>query len=338
MYRAPKDRPHVHASAHGAESAEQEPPGPRETPVWKAPAGWTEKEGSQMSVATFAIASNGGQTVEASIMPFPRKVPELTLINVWRQQLNLPVLDQAVLDRRTEEVSIGDQTGRLFDVGGSETEEEKQKRDKFLIAVLPRNGVTWFFKLQGESAAVLAQKSGFIDFLKTMEFQAAAAAPEPPAPAVAGNVTATGASKALPAWEAPANWQASPPGDVLLAKFAASGGGGARTEITVSSFPGSVGGVLGNVNRWRGQLSLTPLAPADLAKAVETIDLPAGQATLVDITGTDPSTQKPARMVAAIVPRGGATWFYKMLGDVQVTEQEKPAFLKFLQSLRYPNG
>jgi hypothetical protein len=35
------------------------------------------------------------------------------------------------------------------------------------------------------------------------------------------------------------------------------------------------------------------------------------------------------------VPRGGATWFYKLMGAAQLVEQQKPTFLKFVKTATY---
>ena len=53
---------------------------------------------------------------------------------------------------------------------------------------------------------------------------------------------------------------------------------------------------------------------------------------MVDFTGTDSKTGKPARLVGAIVPQNGQTWFYKLMGDEQIVAQQKDAFIKFIQS------
>ena len=38
----------------------------------------------------------------------------------------------------------------------------------------------------------------------------------------------------------------------------------------------------------------------------------------------------------ASVPRDGQTWFYKMMGDDATVAREKDAFVKFVQTARYP--
>jgi hypothetical protein len=99
---------------------------------------------------------------------------------------------------------------------------------------------------------------------------------------------------------------------------------------------GEGGGLAANVNRWRGQLGLAPIAEADkLQETLTPVDTPSGKAMFVDMTGTDARTGKQARLVGAIVPQSGQTWFYKLMGDEQIVGREKNAFQKFVQSAKY---
>ena len=58
---------------------------------------------------------------------------------------------------------------------------------------------------------------------------------------------------------------------------------------------------------------------------------------LVDVDGRDANTGEPVRLIGVIVPREGQTWFYKLKGDPEIAEHEKNAFIKFVQTVRYPN-
>ncbi len=116
---------------------------------------------------------------------------------------------------------------------------------------------------------------------------------------------------------------------MVLASYNTSTKEGAPT-VTVSMFPGDVGGVLANVNRWRGQLGQAPTTEADLPKIIQPIELPHAQGTLVDFVGTNPKTSQPARMIGVIVPRDGNSWFYKMMGDPETLTTEKPRFIEFI--------
>jgi hypothetical protein len=116
--------------------------------------------------------------------------------------------------------------------------------------------------------------------------------------------------------------------------FAVSGDASQKASVSISVLDGIGGGTLANVNRWRGQLNLPMIAETDLPADAKAVDVMGGQATVVDFTGTDKSGQT-SRMIAAIVPHGQSTWFYKLMGDAGVVEHEKPRFLKFVQTVQY---
>jgi hypothetical protein len=69
---------------------------------------------------------------------------------------------------------------------------------------------------------------------------------------------------------------------------------------------------------------------------VTALDVLGGKAMLVDVSGQSATAGK-ARLIGVIVPRERQTWFYKMMGDPAVAEREKNVFIKFVQSVRYPN-
>jgi len=102
--------------------------------------------------------------------------------------------------------------------------------------------------------------------------------------------------------------------------------------VNVSKSAGDGGGLAANVNRWRNQLGLSPLAQAELEKQVQTLEVPGAKAMLVDMSGTDGRTGQPSRLVGAILPGPDVTWFYKLMGEPQVVAREKDAFVKFVQS------
>jgi len=133
----------------------------------------------------------------------------------------------------------------------------------------------------------------------------------------------------------PAGWQEVSGGQFLVAKFTLTGAGGATAAVNVSSSAGEGGGLVGNINRWRGQLGLTSLSDGDVNKLVMTIDMQGGKASLVDLSGTDARTSQPTRLVGVMVSQSGQTWFYKLMGDAKVVEAQKDAFIQFVQGVKY---
>ena len=85
----------------------------------------------------------------------------------------------------------------------------------------------------------------------------------------------------------PSSWKEVPGGQFLVAKFVITGDANAQAAVNVSMSRGDGGGLLANINRWRTQLGLAPVAEADLAKETQTLDLPGGKASMADITGQD---------------------------------------------------
>ncbi|MDB4793740.1 hypothetical protein OAG63_01775 [Methylacidiphilales bacterium] len=107
--------------------------------------------------------------------------------------------------------------------------------------------------------------------------------------------------------------------------------------MNVAEFDGEGGGLLANVNRWRGQLGLAAIGENDLPQLAQPLDVPGGKATLLDFAGTDAKTGTSTRLVGAIVSLNGQTWFYKLMGSEPIVAQQKDAFTKFIQSANYAN-
>ena len=125
---------------------------------------------------------------------------------------------------------------------------------------------------------------------------------------------------------------------MLLAKFLVPGTGDAKADVNISSLAGTGGGMLANINRWRGQLKLDPVDESGLETQLVPLDASGAKAMVADLSGTNAKTGQPTRLVGVIVPIGAQTWFYKMMGDPGVVDKEKAAFLQFVQTVKYPDA
>lgn len=159
-----------------------------------------------------------------------------------------------------------------------------------------------------------------------------------PATAGAAADQATMANTAVPtasgnalAWSAPGHWKPKPASSMRKGSYAIAGSDGAEADLSITAFPGDVGGDLANINRWRGQLSLPPIAASDLATATEHLDYNGLHMTYVDIVGTD---ENPQRIIGASVPFEGATWFFKLMGPDALVASERTAFRAFLETIK----
>jgi hypothetical protein len=310
---------------------------------WTLPDGWSQKAAGEMRLASFSAPGKDGQLVDISIVPLPGLAGgDLNNVNRWRGQVGLNPVQETDLAGLAKTISVGDAPAPLYDQAG--TPPGAGVKTRILAVALHRPDMMWFFKATGDDDSIGLQKANFIAWLKSIQFVATAAdlpaghpdidAQATPAPALAAGAPDAGAAPALPTWTIPAAWQSQAPSAMLLAKFTATENGQAA-EVTVSSFPGDVGGLLANINRWRRQVALAPLADADLAQAVTPLTTAAGQASVVDITGTDAKTSQPARLVGVILPLNGQSWFYKFMGDATVIDHQKADFLNFVQSAKY---
>jgi hypothetical protein len=317
------------------------------------PAGWEKKTPSQMRVASFGISQDGKQA-DISVIPLGGMAgTDPANVNRWRGQVGLGPLAEAEVSKLAEKVSVGDQPADLYDLAG--TAPGNGEAQRILGVILHRDDTAWFFKMTGDAGLVEQQKPAFIAFLKTVSFGAPAAVLSavdlsqlPPShPPIAGtspgtqNFLVPNANTSVmgglvddrkPTWTVPSGWQEGQLAQFLVAKYVIAGADG-TAAVNVSSLAGDGGGLLANVNRWRGQLGLPPLEA--MTDSIEAGD---NKMQIVDFAGTDSKTGKPARLVGAIVPQNGQTWFYKLMGDEQVVSQQKDAFIKFIQSAKYPDA
>jgi hypothetical protein len=112
-----------------------------------------------------------------------------------------------------------------------------------------------------------------------------------------------------------------------VAKFAVPARSGATGEVFVSVFPSDTGGLLANVNRWRREIGLANTDDAEVAKIVSALDPSRPEAKLIDMTNNN------RRLIAAIVPRDGSYWFFKLRGDAGAVTAEKDPFIGFVKSM-----
>ncbi len=343
VYDAPKDAaapPPSHAGGTGMGALpEQMPPKPSLT--WKSlPEGWVDKGATGMRVANFSLPTKEGSQAELAVIPLPGTGgSDLDLVNLWRGQLGLQPIPEAELAQHTEETTVGTEAVRLFTIVGSASTDAAANGNQILVAAVRKGGFTWFFKLAGPTAAVESSRASLKTFLGNVEF----GAPPPEAPMMATSVprpagppAAGGAMSAE--WDVPTGWNAVPTPQMVHRKWTVPGPGGGSADITISVFPGETGGMVANLNRWRGQVGLGPQTEPELQKGIQSIDVMGGSGTLVDYAGSGPESGDPARLVAVIVRREGSSWFYKLLGTPAAVESQREAFVRFVQSARYSKG
>jgi len=311
--------------------------------TWKTPDGWSEVPATELRLASFKV-NKDGKMVDISVIPLGAMAgTDDGNVNRWRGQVGLSAVSAEAVQKLVENVDAGGQPAQLYDLVG--TNPGSGDKVRIMAAIQHRPGTTWFFKMTGDADLTEAQKPAFIEFLKSLKFSdgaTPAALPSMPAtmppghPAI-GDMGAAAPSGPVshagqPDWKVPGDWQEVSGGQFLVAKFMITGQGGAQAAVNVSSSMGDGGGMMANVSRWRGQLGLPPsdsllTTPIDLAGG--------GKAQSIEMTGTNPQTAKPVKLVGIVVSQDNRTWFYKLMGDATVVDAQKDAFVKFVQGVKY---
>jgi len=154
---------------------------------------------------------------------------------------------------------------------------------------------------------------------------------------------AASAADAALRWVAPENWGVLPPVAMRVAGYRLSSADSSATaELTITAFPGDVGGDLANINRWRGQIGLNPISSAALASELQRLRIGGGGGAenaqeprdfkLVEMT--NPQSSPAQATLAAYTEYAGSTWFFKLTGAPALVAAEKPAFLEFLKTIQ----
>jgi len=338
-YRVPKEAASIVASTPAAASAPV-----AAALIWSTPAGWHVQTAGGLRTASFLAPGKEGTTADVSIVTFAGAGGNvLANINRWRGQLQLAPIDTATLP--TQVRAFDAPAGHFFVADISGKPEQGKEAVRILGAWLQQPDRVWFFKMTGSDAVVGIQQEAFLGLLRSVSFPAALDGPAigshdnerpstntndlPPAtPAVAN-----GPKGPLLRWEAPADWKPKPNSAMRKGSYAVVQGD-QSADLSVTTFPGDVGGLAANVNRWRGQLNLPPVDGAALGALTESVVANGLHFTMVDFSG--PARPGQQRILAALASWQGATWFVKLTGPSGLVEDQRSAFISFLKTVR-PN-
>jgi hypothetical protein len=158
--------------------------------------------------------------------------------------------------------------------------------------------------------------------------------PEAPAPQFPAANTA-GGGPAKVTWQAPAEWKEEAATGTRRATFKIHGKDGAEAELAITAFPGAVGGLAANINRWRSQLQLPPLAESDIAQAVTQLSASGRPVSFVDMVSSTPLKDgQKTRILGGTLPLDDETWFFKLSGPDELVESQTDDFKKFLATIK----
>jgi len=156
---------------------------------------------------------------------------------------------------------------------------------------------------------------------------------KPAAPRMAQNA---GTVKPRPqlSWKLPQGWRESGPGKMSLASFSITGPSGQEAQVAITPLTVLAGRETQIVNMWREQVGLDPLSDEEAARQLQTVEVGGEKGSLFEIVGKPKGGVEPVRIITAMVHRPDASWFYKLSGDADLVESQKPTFIEFLKSVQ----
>lgn len=136
----------------------------------------------------------------------------------------------------------------------------------------------------------------------------------------------------------PPNWELAPLGEMRAASFRVRGAENKTADVSVTPLPGQAGRDMDNVNRWRGQVPQFAVSESEVAKLAKPVEIAGQAAALYEMAGENPASGDQTSILAAILRKDGTAWFFKMTGDSNLVQQQKPSFISYLKTFQFPSG
>ena len=198
--------------------------------------------------------------------------------------------------------------------------------------VLFRGQTGLFVKMTGPSAAIEDERENFDAFaasLRTGSSEERAGRSGRGAPS--GGTAAAGALS----WVAPEGWEKQPDRQMRAVTYRPSGD--VKSQCYVSIWPGSVGGLLANINRWRAETGAERMTLAEIGALPKTRAFGRDVALLHvegDFKGMGGAPLSGAGLLAIYCELRDRTVTVKMTGPAALITKEKDNFIAFCESLK----
>jgi len=135
--------------------------------------------------------------------------------------------------------------------------------DRMLAAILPVGEQAWFFKAVGPIADIDKHEKEINDFFANL------------------SLAADGRAN----WKLPAGWKEEAGNQMRVATLVIPADKRLELTVNTASWPGTEESMLANVNRWRGQLQLPPIAAKQMSEVSHEAKAGDRQITIVDMRG-----------------------------------------------------
>ncbi|MCH2204534.1 MAG: hypothetical protein MK132_01485 [Lentisphaerales bacterium] len=225
-------------------------------------------------------------------------------VNRWNRQLGNGMMDERQLMQVSQKQVINGRFGILVVLAkhdGSTGRELQQSQDPhhghdhfknphgdtaalndakgIRIAFADVNGQTWYIKLTGSANTLITEKANFEAFVNSFKFEGRSAS-----------------------WKAPASWKSLGAGGMIKESFDAGG-----AKATIVTLPVGGGTLESNVNRWRGQIGLSPTSLEQINKQMQQLEFSGVKYKYLFISGGSQAAKPKAEAPQAASSPGGST-------------------------------
>jgi hypothetical protein len=291
--------------------------------AWELPEQWGENPGmGGMMAGSFHVKTDNGPRGRIGVMPFRDSVEITSIVNMFGRELGHTDYNKTGVHSLIEKKKLG---GRSFEIVRLEDKsgDEPSSRNA-LLAMHRQKAQTWLFPFIADRKLINQQLDNFYTFLQSTTLRAGKVPVRAIAPSLPPAQSPDSAKQ--PTWETPGHWERKPSTQMRIGNYAVSNQAGESLDFSITTFPGQVGGVLANVNRWLGQVGIEPTDEAGLSEYLSDRTVDDKPAKLV-IAESDKQA-----LYAAIVFHEGRSWFLKLMGDVGLARAEKENFLGLIDS------
>ncbi len=305
---------------------------------WTAPEGWVEGEAQRPARGNFHIHPSDFPHADVAVLEFPPQAVQVEdIVHLLADELKLDKEDAQLNQDSFETFSTGGMDFTLLRLTSLKPLADEEHNTSILAAVLKAPNRTWFIRLKGADSTVQSETERFREFLSSLEIDQ-----DPHAGLTGDMATQSLPQQALsqegnPQWTVPEGWEPGRPSQMRRGSFQVVGDDNKMADIAVTTFPGDVGGMLANINRWRGQIGLGPVTAGMVDATVEKLDINGKECQYVDLVGLAPPSGKfhPQRSLVGTFTHQGNSWFFKMSGDASLVEMQQKSFMEFLNSVNF---
>jgi len=290
--------------------------------AWKLPPTWGENpELSGPMAGSFHVKTDAGPQGRIGVMPFREAVSTLSITNMFGMELGYDRFTEDSLKTVMTQKKVGNKEFEWVRL----TEHNATQDPKMaLLAVYRQEDETWLFPFVANANLINQEMNAFLAFLDSTTLRAGKKVIRAARPVSSPPVSKP---KGAPTWEAPKHWVAGKASSVRIASYLVKDEKGNELDFSITSFPGDVGGLLSNVNRWLSQVDLPKIENSTSSSLLSSFKLDDKEAHLLLAENTEKT------IYGALLFGPSQSWFFKIMGDTSLAKVEKENFLNLLNSV-----